>query len=138
MRCLCFLISLLLDSAHGGALFDHLTSGLGILFVQVLIQHAIARGALDGGESSSVTANFVPLQHCELFQRFAGVDSNMRIPPGGSESFAVRTVVEALLARVSGWRDLDGFEFCLPYTLTRRERMFCYDGVGGRGHVMVL
>lgn len=62
----------------------------------------------------------------------------MSVPPSSGEDSAVRTIVEALLARVLGLRDLDGFQIHFPYALTGREWMFGYDGVGGGGHIMVL
>jgi len=86
-----FIVSSLLNSAHGRALFGYLRGGLGFLIN--FVQYTSTRGGLDGSESSSVTANFVPLQYCELLHGSTRIDSNMGVPPCSGENSAVRTVV---------------------------------------------
>lgn len=116
MRCLGFIVSSLLDRGVTRLLPGDIHTGFDIVFLRDFVRNILISG-WNGSESSRITANFVPLQHSELFVRFARVHSNMGVPSCSGKDSAIRTVPETLLARVLGLRDLDGFQFCLPDSL---------------------
>ena len=60
----------------------------------------------------------MPFQYGELLHRFAGIDSRMSVPAGGSENLAVGAVLEALLARVLGLDYFERFELGVPDVFT--------------------
>lgn len=51
-------------------------------------------------ECHGVDALLVPLEDCDLFERFGAVDADSAVPAPGCEEAAVRADLEGLLARV--------------------------------------